>query len=64
MSLSENRHHEKRLKEKVKKTISKWFSKKPTEKQIGDTGLEFVIKNNVIEDIFWKYRLVTCKDGE
>lgn len=35
MSLSENRHHENRLKNKTKKIISKWFSKEPTEKQIG-----------------------------
>ena len=35
MSLSENRHHENRLKKYTKKIISKWFSKEPTEKQIG-----------------------------
>ena len=33
-------------------------------KTTGEPGLEFVIKENVIENIFWKYRMVTCKDGE
>lgn len=33
-------------------------------KTVEDPGLEFLIKDNAIEDIFWKYRLVTCKDGE
>lgn len=35
MSLSERRHHEKRLKDKVKNIISGWFSKEPTKEQIG-----------------------------
>ncbi|HPO57143.1 MAG TPA: hypothetical protein PKY46_14190 [Ignavibacteriaceae bacterium] len=32
-------------------------------KTTGEPGLEFVIKENVIENIFWKYRLATRKDG-
>lgn len=35
MSLSENRHHESRLKKYTKKIISAWFSSEPTKEQIG-----------------------------
>ena len=35
MSLSENRHHENRLKKYTKKIISTWFSSEPTKEQIG-----------------------------
>ena len=35
MSLSENRHHENRLKKYTKKIISTWFSSEPTKEQNG-----------------------------